>query len=55
MSAMAGSSNGKRKRPRKERTMISASQPGLLPGCLDYCSKLARLETIWVMVTDSTA
>ena len=27
---------------------------GVWPGCHTHCGKLARVETIWVMVTDST-
>ena len=29
-------------------------EAGVQPGCHAPCSKLARVETIWVMVTDST-
>ena len=29
-------------------------EAGVWPGCHAPCSKLARVETIWVMVTDST-
>ena len=28
-------------------------EAGVWPGCHAPCSKLARVETIWVMVTDS--
>ena len=30
------------------------SEAGVRPGCLAQCSKLARMEIIWVLVTDST-
>ena len=28
---------------------------GVWPGCPAHCGKLARVETIWVMATDTTA
>ena len=37
------------------RSWYSADwEAGVQPGCHAPCSKLARVETIWVMVTDST-
>ena len=33
---------------------VQCSADWVWPGCHAPCSKLARVETIWVMVTDST-
>ena len=39
---------------RSGHSAVQCSADWVWPGCHAPCSKLARVETIWVMVTDST-
>ena len=59
--AVSGASSKTRSCSRSGRNMLSVRsgysadwEAGVWPGCHTPCSKLARVDTIWVMVTDST-
>ena len=59
--AVSGASSKTRSCSRSGRNMLSVRsgysadwEAGVWPGCHTPCSKLARVETIWVMGTDST-